>query len=79
MKAHACTIRRTCVVTHGTLNMHTGDTHMDRRETVTKECGTPLFGRDLERGICRGCAAGWEHPDNRFADDAERQRAVASA
>jgi len=45
----------------------------------TKPCGSPLFGADVARGICRGCASGWEVDGNRYADPAERSRALASA
>lgn len=51
------------------LNPFTGETGEERQEWVTGPCGTPLFGEDLKRGICRPCASGWTHPHNYPVDD----------
>ena len=71
-----CTIARTFVRTHGTLNLGSGEVKENSRETVTEACGVPLFGKDTKRGVCRACASGWEVPDNRFANATERERAL---
>jgi len=36
------------------------------QEWTTRACGMPLFS-DLERasGVCRSCASGWMHPEDR--------------
>lgn len=74
----SCTIRRTFKRTHGTLSLQTGKCSEDRSEIVTEPCNTPLF-EDLakETGICRSCAEGWEHPENKFASKEEKARAMA--
>jgi hypothetical protein len=71
-----CTIIRTFDRIHGTLNIGTGETKENSRETVTEACSVPLFGKETKRGVCRACAKGWEVPDNRFANAAERERAL---
>lgn len=72
MKTNECPIIRTYVVKHGTLNLETMLTTHTSEEIVTGPCGTPLFGNQR---YCRSCSAGWEVEDNRFASDAERERA----
>lgn len=67
-----CPIKRTSVVRHSTVNMKTGEETPGKTEVVTKECGIPLFGDP----ICRGCAQGWEVPENKFANEKERARAL---
>jgi hypothetical protein len=76
----SCTILRTFVRTYGgTLNMVTGEIKPgNRKETVTEVCGVPLFGDDVWTGVCTSCRRGWEVPDNTFANDAERKRALAA-
>ena len=76
---HSCTILRTFVRSHGTINLTTGKSSIDHSETVTEPCGVPLFSGDTQlTGVCRECAEGWEHPQNTFANEAERNRAIAS-
>jgi hypothetical protein len=62
----SCHVERTCKVTHYTMNMITGERSGPlSEETVTKPCGTPLFGDDeRDRGVCRSCADGWTDPNN---------------
>lgn len=63
--SHNCSVARTWLVTHGTLDLATGQTTEGEKEWRTGPCGSPLFG-DTERktGVCRACARGWEHPNN---------------
>ena len=76
---HNCTILRTFVRSHGTLNPITGKTDIERSETVTEPCGTPLFSGNTQlTGVCRECSEGWEHPRNTFANETERNRAMAT-
>lgn len=73
-----CSARRTFKRTHGTLNMATGKSTKGRSEVVTEPCNTPLFAdEERARGICRSCASGWEHKDNKFASPKEKARATA--
>ena len=66
---HNCTIVRTFVRTHSTLNLNTGESVPSHSETVTEPCNAPLFGKSAETGICRACASGWEAPGNLFASE----------
>lgn len=78
MKQHStCTIVRTIVVTHNTMNMVTGEMTAGRKETKTEPCNTPIF-TDEERhtGICKACRQGWEVEGNKFASEAEKKRAT---
>lgn len=72
-----CTIKRTMTVSHGTINMATGEHTTERTEVVTKACETPLFA-DKERssGVCRSCRVGWDVEGNRFANENEKKRAL---
>lgn len=75
-----CTVRRTVRVTHGTLNMVTGESTRGRTETVTQPCGTPLFAEEEHRqGICSSCREGWNQDGNAFACEAEARRATGSS
>jgi len=77
---NSCTVMRTFRRTHGTLDLVTGKTGKGRSETVTEACNVPLFGPpESKTGICRACAEGWEVPDNRFANEKEKARALAAA
>ncbi len=49
---------------HYQLNIATGATGEPRIEEVTEPCGSPLFGKDAEAGVCGPCARGWSHPNN---------------
>jgi len=73
-----CTIKRTFTSTSGSLNLTTGKLTLGYAKTVTAACGAPLFGDDMKHGVCRACRQGWEVSGNRFANDAERARALAS-
>ena len=87
---HGCTIiRRFTRVTGISLNMTTGVEDRSKATTniVEEPCGSPLFGDPT--GVCNSCGKGWEcgpgKPDDRgsnnlnvFANDAERERALAS-
>lgn len=68
-----CPVMRRKRVRHGTISMvpvgagdHVGDGGFQEtgHEWRTEPCGVPLFGREREAGICRGCASGWEVPEN---------------
>jgi hypothetical protein len=65
---HGCTVLRTKVVTASVMNLFTGEQTVTGQHTETGPCNTPLF-TPAERitGICRSCAEGWTHPDNRPA------------
>jgi hypothetical protein len=79
IRFHSCTISRIVVRSYGTLNIITGKVGpMVRGEPETGPCNVPLFGDDTASGVCRSCRSGWEHPDNRFASEAEKRRAVGS-
>lgn len=71
-KGHdSCTVVRRVLVTHGTMRFNHGeDTYRKTgKEWQTKACGIPLFGDDeRQRGTCKGCHKGWEHPHNYPAD-----------
>lgn len=70
----SCTITRTFVrKTYSFVDLKTPIS----AETVTEPCATPLFSEDeATTGVCRSCARGWEVPNNRFANEAERERAL---
>lgn len=76
---HSCTILRTSEVTHGTLSMNGGGYKKGKTEIVTEPCGTPLFD-DVRKasGVCRSCANGWEVEGNKFANKAEKAKALAA-
>jgi hypothetical protein len=79
VRHHSCTIVRTFVRTHMTLATDSGELREGHKETVTEACDKPLFlDTETASGVCRSCRSGWEVPDNRFASDAERQRATAT-
>jgi len=57
------------VVTHGTLNINTGEHKKTEAVWETKPCGHPLFSPDDRvHGICSSCASGWTHPHNHPAE-----------
>lgn len=61
----SCQQLRRFKVTHGSLNMATGQYKAGTEEWKTDKCGAPLFGDAArERGICNSCHSGWTHPDN---------------
>ena len=75
---YGCTVIRRWLVTHGTLDIASGDlTTGGRQEWVKGPCGTPLFS-DLERkrGECLSCIRGWTHPENYRVSDADQQAAA---
>lgn len=77
---HACTILRTCEITHGTMSMAPGGGYKKgKTEIVTEACGSPLFD-DVRQasGVCRSCAEGWEVEGNKFANEAEKAKALAA-
>lgn len=69
--ADTCTVKRTMLITGGTLNIATGESATGAQHWETRACGTPLF-TDAERksGQCRSCASGWTHPHNYRAETA---------
>lgn len=74
---NSCTVVRRMLITHGTMTFNGGgDTYREgHKEWVTRECAIPLFGDDeRQRGTCRSCHKGWEHPNNYPAD---RERPTA--
>jgi len=74
-----CTIVRTFKRITRTVNVMTHAWRDEKVEMVTAPCEVPLFCDDeMETGICRGCATGWEVGDNRFATEKERERAMES-
>jgi hypothetical protein len=75
----SCTIQRTWVEHHHTVNMLTGAATAGESLTVTGPCGIPLFGERAEIGVCSSCASGWSVEGNCFADDLERERAKEAA
>ncbi len=67
--SNQCGVMRVKLVTHTTFDMRTGAKGGERQEWVTEPCGTPMFGdREKADGMCRGCASGWNHPENYRAD-----------
>lgn len=60
-----CPIERRVRVAHSTFNLATGEHKEGATETVVRACGTPLFGKAAERGICDGCAKLWRVEGNR--------------
>lgn len=64
-----CTVIRTMLLKHSVLSLATGEVQPTGEEWVTRPCGVPLFGdAERARGTCRGCAGGFNHPDNYRAD-----------
>ncbi len=60
-----CRVERRCLVSHGSLNMVTGDFQEGKKEWESGPCRGPLFEADTrEIGICRSCLRGWVHPGN---------------
>jgi hypothetical protein len=60
-----CTLMRRMVIQHGTLKFGTGETTVDREETVERACEAPIFDEEGWRtGLCRSCRSGWTHPRN---------------
>jgi hypothetical protein len=74
-----CPIERFQRVTLSSLNIMTGDHGPERVEERVDACGTPLFGKDAERGICKGCATGWTHQNNYPTERGKQQIAEALA
>lgn len=79
----SCTIKR---VREVTTNIKFGlvfgelDYSEALKEVRTEACGVPLFSDERAReGVCASCAKGHETDGNRFASDAERERAARSA
>lgn len=68
---HLCTVVRTVLVRHHSMDMTTGATteNVKPAEWVTGPCDTPLFGNDTKTGICRSCRDGWKVPDNYPANE----------
>lgn len=73
----SCTVQRTFVRGHG--HLVDGKYVQESEETVTEPCNVPLFD-DLgqQTGICRSCRGGWEAATNKFASEAEMERAMYS-
>jgi hypothetical protein len=60
-----CRVERDCLITHGSLNMATGETTTDHSERVVRSCGSPLFNETFSAiGCCKSCLEGWTHPNN---------------
>ncbi len=60
-----CGVMRHVLVTHGTLSTVTGAITAGKQEWVTRPCGVPIFtDEERNRGTCKGCHGGWEHPNN---------------
>lgn len=73
-----CKIERRILVTHGTLDLATGASNIERRELETRACGTPLFS-EQERavGACKSCLSGWTHKHNYPTETGHAQIIVA--
>lgn len=66
---HSCTQMRRKLVTHGSMHMLTGAYTEGHKEWRDESCAVPLFSdEERERGTCRSCYRGWEHPNNYPAD-----------
>jgi hypothetical protein len=60
----SCRVLRRFIVTHGTMNLATGETEFSGGQTVEEAaCGS--FPRSDETGMCRSCERGWETEGNR--------------
>lgn len=76
-----CTVKRTMLIRHETWDMKTGKTTPEKNweEWVTKACGVPLFdAAEKKNGICRHCAAGWNHPENYRADSPRPEKVLST-
>ena len=72
----SCTVVRTALVRHGTINMATGATTAGDECWETGPCGAPLFNAEEQKaGVCRSCARGWTHPNNYPAGQPRPERA----
>jgi hypothetical protein len=60
-----CEVERQKVVTHGTLDLATGQHTIRSTETVIEQCGTPLFSeQERQSGVCHSCREGWSVEGN---------------
>jgi hypothetical protein len=74
---NSCTIVRTMMSEHYTLNINNGEKTLIKKSNETRPCGIPLFSGDNRKaGVCSSCAKGWETEGNVFATPAERARAT---
>lgn len=65
MTFNSCQQMRRKLVTHGTLNMVTGQLEKGRQEWVTEICNIPLFDDESRKlGKCKSCQSGWTHEHN---------------
>lgn len=60
----SCPVMRRIYIRSAALNLATGERTETGARWVVRPCGTPLFGLDHERGMCKGCAGGWSAPEN---------------
>jgi hypothetical protein len=75
----ACTIKRIMKITSWTGNILTGEESEKITETRERLCAHPLFDPDeRQTGVCNSCAKGHSVRGNKFANKAERERAVKS-
>lgn len=81
LQFNACTIVRTFVRQHFTMKFNSDDppTPAGPDTIHTEPCNIPLFAEpERTTGVCASCRKGWEVEANKFATDAERERAMAS-
>lgn len=76
MKHRTCTIRRTATRGNVAVGLVTGKVTILDSKIETGPCGETLWGEQRDRGVCGRCSLGWEDEHNKFADDAEREKAV---
>ncbi len=56
-----------------------GQSILVSQSLVIEPCGIPLVNtQERSSGVCNSCRQGYEAPENEFANDAERQRAIKS-
>lgn len=79
LRRNTCLIIRDRKTAHGTLDLATGKTAMGPTRMETSICNAPLWSdREKKTGVCRSCASGYSVTGNRFANNTERQRAIAA-
>ena len=79
MKHQSCTIHRTITRGKIAVGLVTGKLTILDNEIETIPCGETLSGEECDRGVCSSCSRGWETEHNKFADEAERERAIGGS
>lgn len=75
-----CKIMRKILVHHGTMSLDGKPPKYTKKEWVTEECGTPIFGPNSnDKKVCDSCLKGWSVKENSMIDSPANIKLLAQA